>query len=136
MDTGIHIGDDTVQESGLLGVFIAQVVCIAIYVVALLLYSSPHFAHSLNQRHHTVHQGTEDEDNLPEENFEPLSAGSEVLLKVRGVQHTYSPGCFSSMCNKEAKPTEVLTGLEMDICRGEVFGYLGMFSTVPQLVNA
>jgi ABC-type glutathione transport system ATPase component len=64
----------------------------------------------------------EEEDDLAD-NFEPIAPGAEVLVSVRGLQHTYQPGLFN--CDKNKKPVEVLKGLDMDICRGEVFGYLG-----------
>lgn len=116
------------QESGLLGVFFAQIACVCLYISVLLLYSSPHFWNFVNHKlkHHDNYKTTrEEEGDIQAENFEPLSSGSDVLVQVRGVHHTYAPGCCTSSCNKAAKPTEVLTGLDMDICRGEVFGYLG-----------
>lgn len=121
VDTGIHLGDGTVQESGLLGVFIAQAACVVLYLLGLLLYSSPHFWKVvMNRGLGQTNGSTEDKDALQGENFEPLTPGSDVLLKVRGIYHTFTPGCCSSMCNKEAKPIEVLKGLDMDICRGVV----------------
>ena len=78
----------------------------------------------MNKANHKYSSSNDAEGAMQEENFEPLSSESEILLKVRGVQHTYSSGSFGSMCNKSAKTTEVLTGLDMDVCRGEVFGYL------------
>lgn len=127
VDTGIHIGDGTFQASGLLGVFLAQVVCILLWMVGMLLFSSPHIRSMLRKKHHH-----NEENNLHIEeaeeataNFEPLAPGSDVLLQVKGIFHTYTPGCGKPLCNKAAKPTEVLKGLDLDICRGEVFSYLG-----------
>merc|ERR1711933_78558 len=37
----------------------------------------------------------------------------------------YYPTCSRNSCDKNAKPTEVLKGLDVDIVKGEVFGYLG-----------
>ena len=56
--------------------------------------------------------------------FEPLTPGSEVLLTVRNMCHTYMPPRFQ-MCERKKPPVEVLKGLDVDICRGEVFGLLG-----------
>ncbi|KAL3894145.1 MAG: hypothetical protein SGARI_007830 [Bacillariaceae sp.] len=55
--------------------------------------------------------------------FEPLVPGAEVVMSVRGLEQTYMPPRFS--CDKAQEPTKVLKGLDIDVCRGEVFGYLG-----------
>lgn len=62
-------------------------------------------------------------DNEESGNFEPLSPDKEVVLSAKGLQHTYYPSKLS--CNKNAMPAHVLKGLDMELCRGEVFGYLG-----------
>lgn len=119
VDTGIHIGDGTVQESGLLGVFIAQVICLLLWVGNILLFSSPHLRSLLNKnKRHSAEensQGSEREnrDTDSKDNFEPLAPGSDVLLQVRGLQHTYTPDCCQSFVNKSAKSTEVLQGLDL-----------------------
>jgi hypothetical protein len=109
-------------ESGLLANMIAQICGILFWVIAILLYSSPRFHQWLRKNHENESDGL---DVIDTDNFEPLPRDSEVLLSVRGLDHTYMPPRFS--CNKNAKPTEVLKGLDMVICRGEVFGYLGTF---------
>ena len=119
VDTGIHIGDGTVQESGLLGVFIAQVICVVFWMGSILLYSSPHARALLNQnKHHSaekINQGSDNGncDTGSKDNFEPLAPGSDVLLQVRGLHHTYTPDCCQSFLSKSAKPTEVLQGLDL-----------------------
>jgi hypothetical protein len=121
-DTGIHPGDN-VAESGLLGNMIAQAMGILLWIGMTILYASPHFRDwmmsSLVDHAEEPMTNTDKED---ENDFEPLSPGSEVLLSVRGLKHTYRPNL--SLCNKD-KPVDVLKGLNIDICRGEVFGYLG-----------
>jgi ABC-type Na+ transport system ATPase subunit NatA len=127
VDTGIHLGDGSVEESGLKGVFIAQVACVLFYVCVLVLYSSPHFWDLLNHKtkqEYDLVDCIRGGDSTQQGNFEPLSSDSDVLVQVRAVSHTYAASCGSA-CKKAAKPHQVLNGLDMDICRGEVFGYLG-----------
>ncbi|CAB9531154.1 Retinal-specific ATP-binding cassette transporter (Partial), partial [Seminavis robusta] len=134
VDTGIHWGDGTVSESGLLGVYFAQVACIVLYTTLLLLMSSPHVRAFMNGHHNNKNKSNSEQkadeptataEEATTEHFEPLAPGSDVLVQVRGLHHTYTPGCCQSMCDSKAQPTQVLHGLDMDICRGEVFGYLG-----------
>ena len=119
VDTGIHFGDGTVQESGLLGVYIAQLVCVLLWLGSILVFSSPHVRSMLNQKRQQQQQQHEDEDDNHEnsteikDNFEPLAPGSDVLLQVRGLHHTFAPGCGKSLCNKSAKSTDVLKGLDL-----------------------
>jgi hypothetical protein len=121
-NTGVQPGENVV-ESGLLGNMVAQIVGILFWLVAIALYSSPQFTNWMSgYKETTANAGEEENEEIESsENFEPLPPGSEIMLSVRGLEHTYFPGCF----NKKAKPTEVLKGLDMDICKGEVFGYLG-----------
>ena len=130
-DTGIHLGDN-VAESGLLGVYIAQAIGIALYLGLTVLYSSQQFNDWItNHSKYTDEDDTETNDLPTEANqddhhanrFEPLLPGSDVLLSVRSLYHTYMPPRFN--CDKNKKPEEVLKGLDFDVCRGEVFGYLG-----------
>mmetsp|Transcript_31350 Transcript_31350/g.75841 ORF Transcript_31350/g.75841 Transcript_31350/m.75841 type:complete len:1683 (+) Transcript_31350:315-5363(+) len=131
--TGIHFGDN-VGESGLLGVFIAQIIGIMLVFAVTFLYSSDEFNDWLFNRgsHHPTEQGADtfgtgqisDQQQQDSNRFEPLTPGSEVLLTVRNMCHTYMPPRFQ-MCEKKKPPVEVLKGLDMDICRGEVFGLLG-----------
>lgn len=124
-DTGIHAGDNVV-ESGLLANLMAQLGGIVLWMVALFLYSSPKAAlwwtsHFKKDSHLTEDEANAAPDDENEQQFEPLAPGSDVLVSVRGLEHTY----YSSGLCKKAEPVEVLKGLDVDICRGEVFGYLG-----------
>lgn len=131
-DTGIHWGDNVV-ESGLLGSMIAQSLGIILNLVLCSLYGSEsfndwlsgHYKHQqeLDEQDASSAAAREQERTLSGDDFEPLPPGSDVVVRVRGVEHTYRPGRFD--CDKSKKETEVLKGLDMDICRGEVFGYLG-----------
>lgn len=130
VDTGIIVGENAV-DSGLLGSYIAQIVGILFYWTLLRLYSSQDFMDRLLGRNYgEVEQGEEairehsktEESPLSGDSFEPLAPGSDVLIQVRGVEHTYRPTRWEG---KEKEATTVLKGLDMDICRGEVFGYLG-----------
>jgi len=146
-DTGIHWGQNIVS-SGLLINYVTQIVGIALYLRLCAEYGqekSP-FAEWIS-RHlgflvklpdaaatseaaaatTTHHQ----ESTLSGDCFESLAPGSNVVIRVRGVEHTYHRAgrydCSKSNNHhpEDKKETEVLKGLDMDICRGEVFGYLG-----------
>jgi hypothetical protein len=129
-DTGIHLGDNVV-ESGLLGVYIAQLIGIALYLGLTVLYGSQQFNDWITDNSQYNEDDTEAKDSLTGPNqedhrnnrFEALLPGSDVLLSVRGLNHTYMPPRFN--CDKSKKPEVVLKGLDFDVCRGEVFGYLG-----------
>jgi hypothetical protein len=130
-DTGIHLGENVV-ESGLLGVYIAQVMGITLYLVLTGLYSSERFTDWITNHHQSFEETvkTESKDSPTmtiqegqDDRFEPLLPGSDVLLSVRGLEHTYLPPRFN--CDKNIKPEVVLKGLNFDVCRSEVFGYLG-----------
>jgi hypothetical protein len=137
-NTGIRFGDN-VADSGLLGVFMAQLVGILAVFTATFLYSSVGFNDwFLNRVRHqsrgrvdgVTHphssqtgQSTDQQQQDPNR-FEPFPPGSEVLLTVRNMCHTYMPPRFQ-LCEQEKKPVDVLKGLNMDVCRGEVFGLLG-----------
>ena len=122
-NSGIHPGPDVV-ESGLLGNIIAQICGIIFWVCMMLVYSSATVrawaSGTLGKNHANCFTdlGAEDRDK-----FEPVLPGKDVVLSLLGVCHTYHPSKL--FCNKESKPVEVLKGLSLDICRGEVFGYLG-----------
>lgn len=132
-NTGIHPGDNVV-ESGLLGNMMAQIGGICFWIIAILLYTSPEritwmsmlTKKKISSSLDNVGRNSDiDEDDFAS-NFEPLAPGSKVMLSVRGLEHTYYPACnVFSMCDKTTKTTEVLKGLDLDICQGEVFGYLG-----------
>eukprot|EP00934_Nitzschia_sp_Nitz4_P004854 Nitzschia sp. Nitz4//scaffold351_size16537//459//7245//NITZ4_008851-RA/size16537-augustus-gene-0.0-mRNA-1//1//CDS//3329548881//4844//frame0 len=124
-DTGIVFGENVVS-SGLLGSFIAQAVSIVFYIVLFCLYSSASFSDWLMGSHPEREEegvDTGDIGQLSGEKFEPLPPNAEVVVSVRGVGHMYQPSRFE--CDRSRKPVQVLDGLNMDICRGEVFGYLG-----------
>lgn len=122
--TGITTGK-TLVESGLLGNMIAQVVGLCIWMTAIYVYASPKFRDWMSGHSEAVSNASGgpagDDNGQTGDNFEPLPPGSEVMLSVRGLEHTYYPGC----CKRKDKPTEVLKGLDMTICKGEVYGYLG-----------
>lgn len=134
-NVGVRPGVNVV-ESGIMGNMMAQVVGILLWMGAIVLYSSPQFTDWM-AGHKEAIANKGDEENCDaeiesvNENFEPLPPGSEVMLSVRGLEHTYFPGCLN--CDKNAKPTEVLKGLNMDICKGEVFGYLGQSTNHPNV---
>lgn len=124
--TGITDGK-TLVESGLLGNMLAQVLGLCLWMTAIFVYSSPQFRNWMSGHSEAVTNKNAYNDNGENgggeigDNFEPLPPGSEVMLSVRGLEHTYFPGC----CKRKDKPTEVLKGLDMTICKGEVYGYLG-----------
>ena len=116
-NTGIHAGLNVVS-SGLLSNVIAQICGILFWVALILVYSKV--------RNSVVHKGEQIAPS-PEsdvgDKFEPLSPGQDVVLSVKGLCHSYYPSPLS--CDKNVKPLDVLKGLDLEICRGEVFGYLG-----------
>jgi len=123
--TGITTGR-TLVESGLLGNMIAQLLGLALWMTFISIYASPRFRNWMAGHSGAVHSdangASDDGDSADKgDNFEPLPPGSEVMLSVRGLEHTYYPG----FCKQKEKPTEVLKGLDMTICKGEVYGYLG-----------
>ncbi|KAG7366812.1 ABC transporter [Nitzschia inconspicua] len=119
--TGIHVGDN-VFESGLFGVYMVQLAGLGFYLGLTWLYSSQNFNDWLSnykdkgEKDITVELASQDR-------FESLVPGSEVVMSVRGLKHTYTPPHFNY--DKDTSPSEVLKGLDLDVCRGEVFGYLG-----------
>jgi len=129
-NTGVHL-DAGFVASGLLGNMLAQIVGIILWIVAICLYSSPTLgdwvSKLLSNKSGDVDANTTRNDNEERDdlNFEPLAPGSQMMMSVRGLEHTYHPTCGRNACDKDAKPTEVLKGLDMDIVKGEVFGYLG-----------
>eukprot|EP00526_Cylindrotheca_closterium_P003041 CAMPEP_0113643644 /NCGR_PEP_ID=MMETSP0017_2-20120614/22957_1 /TAXON_ID=2856 /ORGANISM="Cylindrotheca closterium" /LENGTH=1596 /DNA_ID=CAMNT_0000555187 /DNA_START=143 /DNA_END=4933 /DNA_ORIENTATION=+ /assembly_acc=CAM_ASM_000147 len=125
--TGITTGK-TLVESGLLGNMIAQVLGLLLWMTAITVYASPRFRHWMSGHGSEAVVANPSgsspvgvDDGETGDNFEPLPPGSEVMLTVRCLEHTYYPGC----CKRKDKPTEVLKGLDMTICKGEVYGYLG-----------
>lgn len=119
-DTGIHPGMNVIS-SGLLSSMVAQICGIMFWITLMLIYSSPRVRKSLIGPKRE--QITPSVDREESDKFEPLSPGSEVVLSLQSVHHTYYPSRLS--CNKNNKPVHVLNNLSMDICRNEVFGYLG-----------
>jgi ABC-type multidrug transport system ATPase subunit len=112
--TGIHAGEN-VQESGLLGNIVGQLVGILLSQ-SIILY----LARTKRPKVDTRQQVSEREE-MSGDHFEPLPPSADLLLTVRDIEYTYEPGC----CSK-AKPVEVLKGLDLNLCRGEVFSYLGI----------
>lgn len=127
LEVGIHAGDN-VAESGLLASFVGQAAGIVVWNLALLWWIRPrkrqHSASAPSAEKMETEHGEQEEGDIgstrPEDKFEPLAPDAEVLLKVEGLSHTYEPAC----CQKSER-VEVLKGLDLEICRGEVFGYLG-----------
>jgi hypothetical protein len=144
-DIGISVvaaGGQTVVESGLLGSFVAQGVGILmVWIVIVVMYSSEPGCmnwlirgHQSSQRDaspSSIRPGHDDDDDntSSDEAFEPLPPTADVVIRVRGVEHAYQSSTgfisFNNINNMSAKETKVLMGLDMDICRGEVFGFLG-----------
>ena len=118
-NTGIHPGLN-VLSSGLLSNMIAQICGILLWVTLLLAYSSSRVR---NIFEHKAEQIASSPDSDVGDKFEPLSPGQDVVLSVKGLHHSYYPSPLS--CDKTAKPVGVLKGLSLEVCRGEVFGYLG-----------
>ena len=137
---GVGVHPSNIVESGLLGNMIAQLAGIILWLGLLGIVSSPNtatmFSSSFGRGQDNNYDDDDDDDDegnngdngVPSseydgqpENFEALPPGSQVLLSVRNLHHTFQPGC----CAGGKKPVEVLKGLDMDICRGEVFSYLG-----------
>ncbi len=116
-NTGIHPGLNVVS-SGLLSNMIAQISGILFWVALMLVYSK--VRNAVGQK--AKHVASSPESDVGNK-FEPLSPGQDVVLSVKGLHHSYYPSPFS--CDKAAKPVDVLKGLDLEICRGEVFGYLG-----------
>jgi len=117
LSVGVHPGLN-VASSGLLTVTLAQIAGIGFWVCAILLFCSlPRWTTKRN-----VFPPTR--EGLPAvldgDAFEPLSPESEVVVSIRNLSRSFSSGCI-----KKSKPDEVLKGLNMNICRGEVFGFLG-----------
>jgi ABC-type Na+ transport system ATPase subunit NatA len=124
-DTGIHLRNNVIS-SGLLGSYFAQLFGLAFYLTLTSLYSSQRLNDWLTNNHKAEGMQDvtiEDEQDDSSDRFEPLVPGSEVVISVRGLEQTYMPARFS--CNRAQEPVRVLKGLDLDVCRGEVFGYLG-----------
>lgn len=122
-NTGIHPGMNLVS-SGLLSNMVAQICGIAFWVVIMLMYSSPRLRNKLLSIFcPNNEQVTPSLESNEGENFEQLSPDKEVVISLRDVHHTYYPAKLS--CNKNAQPVKVLKGLNMDVCRGEILGFLG-----------
>lgn len=115
--TGVHVGDNVV-ESGLLGNILGQLFGILLSQGVILFLATtkrPKMDDASSERLDEVQDETENH------NIEPLPSSAEVLLTARDLEYTYQPGC----CQK-TKPVEVLKGLDLNLCRGEVFSYLGV----------
>jgi len=121
--TGIH-GRNLV-ESGMLYNMIAQACGVAFWMAMIAVYSSSRTRRMVasmlrrSRKNDQVVPSTGDQA-LDESNFEPINPGKEVLLSVKGLRHTYYPTMF-----QKNEPVTVLKGLNLELCRGEVFGYLG-----------
>lgn len=125
LKVGIHAGDN-VAESGLLGCYLAQLAGILIWNVALMWWILPKpslITYIQGATNRLVDEAEEETTPLSRDadKFEPLHPDAEVLLEVKGLKYTYKSG----FCENAEKSVEVLKGLDMDVCRGEVFGYLG-----------
>jgi ABC-type lipoprotein export system ATPase subunit len=118
---GIHVGDPSVVESGLLGCFLAQVVGILVWNAVLLLSIRPKQQPKRKQPTIVTTNSEATAQQRSADKFEPLPPNAQVLVRVHGLTHTYEP----AFCQTSAKRVEVLKGLDLEICRGEVFGYLG-----------
>ena len=120
-NTGIHPGVNVVS-SGLLGNMIAQICGILFWVGLMVVYAKMRNKVGRKPAHNNIvtasSQVVTDGDK-----FEPLSLGQDVVLSVKGLYHSYAPSLLS--CDKTKKSVDVLKGLDLEICRGEVFGYLG-----------
>lgn len=114
-DTGVHVGDN-VRESGLLGNILGQVFGILLSQCVILF-----IARTKRPKVEDSENAGQDEDELDADHFEPLPPSTEVLLTARNLEYTYEPGCCA-----RTKPVEVLKGLDLNLCRGEVFSYLGV----------
>ena len=112
--TGIHAGDN-VHESGLLGNIIGQLIG-NLFFHCIILFLARTKRPKMDESVHV-----EEQDELLGDNFEPLPQAAEVLLTARDLEYTFQPGC----CQR-TKPVEVLKGLDLNLCRGEVFSYLGV----------
>mmetsp|Transcript_9545 Transcript_9545/g.20243 ORF Transcript_9545/g.20243 Transcript_9545/m.20243 type:complete len:880 (-) Transcript_9545:11-2650(-) len=117
-NTGVHPGSN-VAESGILAVTVAQIVGIGLWICTICVYS-----HLLERRPRNSPGGGESispERSHRKDAFEDLPSDADVVLSMRDVLHTY-PG---SGYFRKTDPTPVLKGFDLDVCRGECFGFLG-----------
>ena len=119
-NTGIHPGLNVVS-SGLLSNLIAQICGILFWVMLMLVYAK--VRNAFGRRGEQTITSSPESGVVGDDKFEPLSPEQDVVLSVKGLCHSYYPSPLS--CDKNAKPLDVLKGLDLQICRGEVFGYLG-----------
>ena len=126
---------------------LCQVAGIAVWVGVIVFHSSP----VMRRRVETLRRrwsSTERDENADDEtedasahahhaeNFEPLPPGANVVVSIRGLVKSFDApsSCLSRLPtlrrsddNGEDKPESirVLKGLDMDVPRGQVFGFLG-----------
>lgn len=121
---GTGVTASNLVDSGLLGNIIGLVLGVLFWAVMIYLYASPG-ARGCFAKKEVPEEVDGDDGDIRADQFEPLPPGADIVMSIRGLRHTYYPGCFKAMCSKAARPAPVLKGLDVDICRGEVFGYLG-----------
>jgi len=116
-NTGVHPGLN-VSSSGILSVTIAQIVGCILWVLVISAYCRIRAGRPKKQEHtEAVSPGGMNNRDA----FEELPLDADVVLSIRDLVHSYPGGG----CIRKAKPTEVLKGFSMDLCRGECFGFLG-----------
>lgn len=152
---GIRFGNGTIQQSGLLGCLLGQLGGIVLWTLLLWIWVQrktkfnnpippvPPSDSSLSSKIRRFLQrvpivrrfaggrgGESDEaaaTTAPSErqtsvdpsNFEPLPPDADVLLRVTGLEQTFAGD------NRGDENKKVLRGLDMEVCRGEVLGFLG-----------
>eukprot|EP01060_Flectonema_neradi_P027057 TRINITY_DN366_c0_g2_i1.p1 TRINITY_DN366_c0_g2~~TRINITY_DN366_c0_g2_i1.p1 ORF type:complete len:1258 (+),score=187.99 TRINITY_DN366_c0_g2_i1:13-3786(+) len=120
--TGVHPSD--IESSGLLAAYIGQFCGIMLWLIAMNVYSSDRLKLG------SVRKGKFGVQDLPEssrtnllemEHIEPLSQNANVLVSVKKLFKSFQ---ITKNCRVE-KSVDILKGLDMTICRDEVFGFLG-----------
>ena len=118
--TGVHPSD--IVSSGLIASYIGQLCGIMFWISAIVFYSRQTTKVGTNSG--DVNMGliqSRDKAISGSPHVEPLSNNANVLLSVKRLFKSFN----KTTCFKHQKTVDVLKGLDMTICRDEVFGFLG-----------
>jgi len=119
----VGVSFSNIVESGFLYALLSQLAGILVYTSIILHLYMPKRSHISLTEEEEARARAQNEASSLDADLEPLSEDAKVVVSVNGLTKSFIDKTMSQQ--RKATKKQVLRGLNMEICKGEVFGFLG-----------